>query len=166
VQNQKKIENEFIEKIREHQGILHKISFVYSKNNAADKEDLYQEMVLQLWKSYPSFRQEAKFSTWMYRVAINTAITLTKKAALFGNQKIQISEEYAIAEDIDYSEDIKILYKAISKLSKIEKAVILLWLEEKTYNEIAQIVGISEKNVSVKLVRSKKKLAKIIKKIS
>ena len=165
MKNQREIEQEFIEQIQKHQGILHKICFVYSNSNA-DKEDLYQEIVLQLWKSYPSFRKEAKFSTWMYRVALNTAITLNKKAALFENHKTQLSGEYEITEVIDYSEDIKILYKAISKLSKIEKAIIMLWLEEKAYNEIAEIVGISEKNVSVKLVRSKKKLAKIIKEIS
>ena len=165
MQNQREIEKEFVEQIQKYQGILHKICFVYSNNNA-DKEDLYQEIVLQLWKSYPSFRHEAKFSTWMYRIALNTAITLNKKAALFENYKTQLSEEYAIAEAIDYSEDIKILYKAISKLSKIEKAIIMLWLEEKKYSEIAAIIGISEKNVSVKLVRSKKKLAKTIKKLS
>lgn len=165
MQNQNEIEKEFVEQIQKHQGILHKICFVYSNNNG-DKEDLYQEIVLQLWKSYPSFRKEAKFSTWMYRVALNTSITLNKKAALFENHKTQLSEEYEIAEVIDYSEDIKILYKAISKLSKIEKVIIMLWLEEKTYSEIAEIVGMSEKNVSVKLVRSKKKLAQIIKKLS
>lgn len=165
MQNQREIEKEFIEQIQKHQGILHKICFVYS-NSKADKEDLNQEIVLQLWKSYPSFRKEAKFSTWMYRVALNTAITLNKKAVLFENHKTQLSDEYAIAEVNDYSEDIKILYKAISKLSKIEKAIIMLWLEEKAYSEIAEIVGISEKYVSVKLVRSKKKLAKLIKMIS
>lgn len=102
----------------------------------------------------------------MYRVALNTAITLNKKAVFFENHKTQLSDAYAITEVIDYSEDIKILYKAISRLSKIEKAIIMLWLEEKTYSEIAEIVGISEKNVSVKLVRSKKKLANLIKVIS
>ena len=165
MRNQREIEKEFIAQIQKHQGILHKICFVYS-NNKADKEDLYQEIVLQLWKSYPSFRKESKFSTWMYRVALNTAITLNRKAALFENHKTQLSEEYAIAEVIDYSEDIKILYKAISKLSKIEKAIIMLWLEEKAYSEISEIVGISEKNVSVKLVRTKNKLEQIIKKLS
>jgi len=164
VQNQREIEKVFVKQIQKHQGILHKICFVYS-NNTADKEDLYQEIVLQLWKSYSSFRKEAKFSTWMYRVALNTAITLNKKASKF-KTKVLISDDYTVEQVDDYSEDIKILYRAISKLSKIEKAIILLWLEEKTYSEIAEIVGISEKNVSVKLVRSKKKLAKLIKKIS
>jgi len=164
VQNQSEIEQAFVGHIKKHQGILHKICFFYSNSNE-EKDDLYQEIVLQLWKSYPSFRKEAKFSTWMYRVALNTAITLNKKASKFKN-KVQISNDYAVEQVDDYSEDITILYKAITKLSKIEKAIILLWLEEKAYSEIAQIVGISEKNVSVKLVRSKKKLAKIIKRIS
>jgi len=154
VQNQKQREQEFIARIQKHQGILHKICFVYSHNNA-DKEDLYQEIVLQLWKSYPSFRQESKFSTWMYRVAFNTAITLNKKASKFKN-KAEISDDYTVEKVDDYSEEIKLLYKAISKLSKIEKAIVMLWLEQKTYNEIAEIIGISEKNVGVKLVRSKK----------
>ena len=164
MQNQREIEKEFVKRIQKHQGILHKICFVYSNNNA-DKEDLYQEIVLQLWKSYPSFRQESKFSTWMYRVALNTAITLNKKASKFKN-KAEISDDYTVEKVDDYSEEIKLLYKAISKLSKIEKAIVMLWLEQKTYNEIAEIIGISEKNVGVKLVRSKKKLAKIIKKLS
>ena len=164
MQSQKETEKEFIARIQKHQGILHKIWFVYAHSNA-DKEDLYQEIVLQLWKSYSSFRQESKFSTWMYRVALNTAITLNKKASKFKN-KAQISDDYVVEKVDDYSEEIQILYKAISKLSKIEKAIVMLWLEEKTYKEIAEIIGISAKNVSVKLVRSKKKLSKIIKKIS
>ena len=98
----------------------------------------------------------------MYRVALNTAIRLNKKAAKFKNTRLPLKTEYVSEATPDYSEDIRILYEAISKLSKIEKAVILLWLEEKTYGEISEIVGISEKNVSVKLVRSKRKLEKII----
>lgn len=159
------IEKDFVAKIQNHQGVLHKICFVYSTPKTT-KEDLYQEIVLQLWRSYSSFRGEAKFSTWMYKVAINTAITLNKKLTFFENISSLESSEYANEEVVDYSEDIKILYKAISKLNKIEKAIILLWLDEKPYSEISEIIGISEKNVSVKMVRSKKKLAEIIKKLS
>jgi len=158
------IEKEFILKIQHHQGILHKICFVYAKNKS-DKEDLYQEMILQLWKSYPSFKGQAEFSTWMYRVALNTAITFTKKASIFINRKAPRSESYDLEKAMDFSEDIRILYKAISQLNKIEKAIILLWLEEKSYTEIAETVGISVKNVSVKLVRIKAKLAEMIKKL-
>ncbi len=102
----------------------------------------------------------------MYRVSLNTAITLNKKAALFEKNKAPLRDEYIYEDATDYSEDIRILYKAISKLNKVEKAIILLWIEEKSYKEISEIVGISEKNVGVKLVRSKKKLGKIIKMIS
>ena len=100
---------------------MHKICFVYAKNSA-DKEDLYQEIVLQLWKSYSSFKHKSMFSTWMYRIAINTALTLTKKRSLFENNTTFLDEEFGAEEPFDYSEDIKILYKAISKLSKVEKS--------------------------------------------
>lgn len=164
MQSRIEIEKEFIEKIQKHQGILHKICFVYAKNNS-DNEDLYQEMILQLWKSYSLFREESKFSTWMYRVALNTVITMTKKASLFERNNSLSSEDFIREEFTDYSEDIKILYKAISNLSKVEKAIILLWLEEKSYKEITETMGVSEKNISVKLVRTKKKLAIMIEKL-
>jgi RNA polymerase sigma-70 factor, ECF subfamily len=158
------IEKEFIAKIDKHQGILHKICFVYATNNA-DKEDLYQEIILQLWKSYASFKGKSEFSTWMYKVALNTAITLNKKATFFYKSSENISGTFDYTESMEYSEDIKILYRAISKLSKIEKAIILMWLEEKSYDEIAETIGITVKNVSVKLVRIKNKLAEIIEKL-
>lgn len=159
-----KIEKEFIAKIDKYQGILHKICFVYARNNA-DKEDLYQEIILQLWKSYASFKGKSEFSTWMYRVALNTAITLTKKATFIFKSPENISSSFDYTKSLEYSEDIKILYKAISKLSKIEKAIILMWLEEKSYDEIAETIGITVKNVSVKLVRIKNKLAELIEKL-
>ncbi|MCP4977569.1 MAG: sigma-70 family RNA polymerase sigma factor [Maribacter sp.] len=158
------MEKEFIAKIQKHQGISHKICFVYAKNDA-DKEDLYQEIILQLWKSYSSFKGRSEFSTWMYRVALNTAITLTKKFS-YTNWNIEnIPNTYEFEKTMELSEDIKILYKAISKLNKVEKAIILMWLEEKSYDEIAETIGITVKNVSVKLVRTKKKLAELIEKL-
>lgn len=156
------IEKEFLSKVGTHQGILHKICFLYSSSKT-DKQDLYQEITLQLWKSYPSFKGESEFSTWMYRVALNTAISLTKKPSYFtysaDEPEIPYDTEYALG----VNEDIQILYKAISQLKKIEKAIVLLWLEEKSYEEIASTIGITTKNVSVKLVRVKSKLAEIIK---
>ena len=156
------IEAEFLARIRKHQGILHKICFVYSGCNA-DKEDIYQEMTLQLWKSYPSFKGQSEFSTWMYRVALNTAIGLTKKPPYFVDSTAAPSELVDFEGSMDLSEDIKLLYRAISRLGKVEKAIVLLWLEEKSYDEIAETIGITVKNVSVKLVRVKAKLAEIIK---
>lgn len=162
--NPKDIENDFIAKIDAHQGILHKICFVYA-NTASEKDDLYQEMVLQLWKSYPSFLGKSKFSTWMYRVALNTAITLTKKPKLVFNAIEKQSVSTSFEASMEYSEDVKVLYKAISHLNKIEKAIVLLWLEEKSYAEISETIGITVSNVSVKLTRIKVKLAELIEKL-
>ena len=158
-------EKEFITLIQKHEGILHKICFVYAKNDA-DKEDLYQEIILQLWKSYTSFEGKSKFSTWMYRVALNTAITLARKPRMFEKPGNEIPGSYEFESKMDYSEDVKILYKSISQLKKVEKAIVLLWLEEKSYTEIGEAVGISDKNVGVKLGRIKSKLAEIIKSLS
>jgi RNA polymerase sigma-70 factor (ECF subfamily) len=157
-------ETEFLKLIREHQSIIHKTCFMYCRNRA-DKEDMYQEIVLQLWKSFPSFKGQAAFSTWMYRVALNTAISMTKRP----NPFVFTAREPVVPCQMDdagvVSEDIKILYRAISRLNKVEKAIVLLWLEERSYEEIAGITGITVKNVSVKLVRIKSKLAEIIEKI-
>ena len=158
-------EAEFLDLIKKHQNIIHKICFVYSFNKT-DRQDLYQEIILQVWKSYTSFKGQSAFSTWLYRVALNTAITINKRPNLFIDSKnppptVSDDEEY-IAE---LSEEIKILYKAIGYLKKVEKAIILLWLEEKSYEEISALIGITVKNVSVKLFRIKSKLADIIKKL-
>ena len=111
------------------------------------------------------FRAESEFATWMYRVALNTAITMTKKPGRKFHKKIKLDEIEDRTGSSDYDEEIMILYRAISKLKKLEKALILLWLEEKSYQEISDTIGISVKNVSVKLVRIKNKLEKIIKKM-
>ncbi len=162
--NEKHKEAKFLQLIHKHQSIIHKICFLYCRNNS-DKEDLYQEITLQLWKSFSSFKGQAAFSTWMYRVALNTAITITRKPSMFvDTQKVAVVP-YEIDNTLEFSEDVKILYKAISQLNKVEKGIILLWLEEKSYEYIAKTIGITVKNVSVKLVRIKSKLAEIIKKI-
>jgi RNA polymerase sigma-70 factor (ECF subfamily) len=161
---QKKDEARFLELIQKHQSIIHKICFMYCRNTA-DKEDLYQEITLQLWKSFATFKGQAAFSTWMYRVALNTAISLTKKPRIYTDAG-KISElPCKYYETDDFSDDVRTLYIAISKLKKVEKGIILLWLEEKSYEEIAETIGITVKNVSVRLVRIKSRLAEIIKDI-
>jgi len=157
------LEKEFLDQVKSHQNIIHKICFIYSKNRS-DKEDLYQEIVLQLWKSYPTFGKRSAFSTWMYRVALNTAISTTKKFWFSTGTELP---DIAFEDEskMDLSEDIRVLYRAISKLAKTEKAVILLWLESRSYEEIAETTGISVKNVSVKLVRIKARLSEIIRKM-
>ncbi len=131
-------------------------------NGWADREDLFQEICLQLWKSYPNFREEAQFSTWMYRVALNTAIsTVRKKKNGFSFELLRETDRIP-DESSNEKDQIKLLYSAISKLNRIDKAIILLWLEEKNYEEIAAIMGTSKKNVSVKLVRIKRKLEELV----
>jgi RNA polymerase sigma-70 factor (ECF subfamily) len=163
VPRQQEIAQEFMDRIRQHQGILHKILAVYSEHSA-DREDLKQEMILQLWRSYSSFKGRSAFSTWMYRVALNTAITFTRKINFYRRHTEDLSAVDNCPQSV-YSEDLQLLYRAISQLNKVEKAIILMWLNELPYREIAETLGITEKNVSVRIVRIKGKLAKLIKKL-
>jgi len=159
--NRKKTEKEFIDRINKHRGILHKIVLLYS-DNEFDKQDLYQEVLLQLWKSYPTFNGHSKFSTWMYRVAFNTVIGFTQKKSLISTQTDYKTDFYDMEKSMELSEDVKILYKAISSLKKVDKAIILMWLDDRSYSEISETIGISIKNVSVKLVRIKRHLTDVI----
>ncbi len=159
------MESEFVKRISENQGIIHKVCSIYC-DTEEDKRDLFQEIVVQLWKSYPSFRQESKFSTWMYRVALNTAITSFKKSKRQPDRSgltldtVQLaSEEYNPETD----ELMQKMHQAISTLSGIEKSIILLFLENKSYEEIAEITGITQNYVRVKMNRIKKKLKKNMK---
>jgi len=157
------VEKEFIELIKNHQGILHKICNVYFIRNPY-KEDYYQEILIRLWKSYPSFRNQSAFSTWLYRVALNTAIDLIRKENLQPVHTELSQIEYNIPDhehNID-SEKKETLYQAIGQLSDVEKAIILLYLEDYSYKEISEIIGISESNTGVKISRIKNQLIKIL----
>ncbi len=157
------VEKEFIELIKNHQGILHKICSVYFIRNPY-KEDYYQEILIRLWKSYPSFRNQSAFSTWLYRVALNTAIDIIRKENLQPVHTELSKIEYNIPDqehNIE-SEKKETLYQAISQLSDVEKAIIILYLEDYSYKEIAEIIGISESNTGVKINRIKSQLIKIM----
>lgn len=157
-------QTEFLRLVKEHGRIISKICFIYCKTST-DREDLYQEIVLQLWKSFKSFSDRAAFSTWMYRVALNTAISFTKKPSFIitaGELPDQVSDDEYLS---DLSEDIRLLHRAIAMLGRIDKALIILWLEDRSYEEIAGTLGISVKNVSVKLVRIKARLAETMKRM-
>lgn len=157
-------EKEFIQQIQEHQNIIHKISSVYMQD-AADKEDLFQEVTLQAWKAYPKFRGDAKFSTWLYRIALNTAITFYRKekkqVPAFNVEKVP--EKMQDTENA-IEEQVKAMYLAIGDLSKIDKALVMLYLEDYSYNEIGDMLGISANNVAVKMNRLKVKLKEITQK--
>ncbi|OCA79272.1 RNA polymerase subunit sigma-70 [Chryseobacterium contaminans] len=157
-------EKTFIDFLKPNQKLIHKICRIYT-DNAEDHEDLFQEITIQLWKSFPGFKGEAKFSTWMYRVALNTAITLFRKPQKYNAQAVEIDVsslriEYEIYEDDEYK--LQKMYKAIYKLSDVEKALIMMYLEDKPYKEIGEILGITEGNARVKMNRAKNNLKNII----
>ena len=147
--------------IEKHQAIIHKITMIYAMA-PSDREDLFQDICLQLWKSYPNFRSDAKFSTWMYRVALNTAISNVRKSRNKPGFVQLLDIDRSLDDLTGEMEKVKLLYTAISKLNRIDKAIILLWLDEKNYDEIASIIGISKSNVGVKLVRIKRKLEELV----
>ncbi len=158
------MEREFVNIITKNQGIIHKVCSIYC-DDEEDRKDLFQEIVAQLWRSYPSFRNEAKFSTWMYRVAINTAITSFKKGKKQLRRQPVLEQNLQIADDVydcEQEDKIKQLYQAVGKLSGIEKSIVLLFLESKGYEEIAEITGISQNYVRVKMNRIRKKLKKLM----
>ncbi|MDA3818305.1 MAG: sigma-70 family RNA polymerase sigma factor [Prolixibacteraceae bacterium] len=154
----------FLNIITENQGLIHKVCGIYC-DTSEDREDLFQEIVAQLWRAFPTFRSESKISTWMYRVSLNTAITHFKKDKRRPDQdkldqnRVQVPD---IEYDTTYEENLKLLHKAIEELTGVEKSIILLYLEEKKYEEIAEIVGITQNYVRVKMNRIKAKLKKLL----
>src|SRR5688572_18981525 len=128
------METAFIEMINNHRGIIYKVSNLYC-HEKADKEDLFQEIVIQLWKSFPTFRNESKLSTWMYRVALNTAISFFRKETKKPERKSITDIELQIPEFVTDDDNLMLLNQAIQRLTKIEKALIMLYLEEKSYQE-------------------------------
>ncbi|MDB5136405.1 MAG: polymerase subunit sigma-70 [Mucilaginibacter sp.] len=146
----------FIQVIKENEGLIYKVAKVYT-NSKEDEQDLYQEVVYQLWKSYGSFRNESKISTWMYRIALNTAIAQLNKEKKKGSYT-PIDEALLNRPDTKDTlkeEQIEVLYAHIKKLSAVEKGIILLYLEGKTYDEIATITGFTPTNVGTRLGRIK-----------
>ncbi len=156
-------EYEFTRIIKDHEGVIYKITTIYT-NNQDDQKDLYQEIVYQLWKSFDSFKGNSKISTWMYRVALNTAITRLKKEKrrvdYIGIDKVimQQTEQH----DSVFEERLKLLYTHIQGLNELEKGLMLLLLEGKKYEEIALITGLSPSNVGTRISRIKLKLKTLI----
>lgn len=160
--NRNQLEDSFVTLISNNENLIYKICNIYGVNEA-DREDLKQEIVFQLWKSYPNFRKEAKVQTWMYKVALNTALYFKRKKNI-STTRLSNTEYNEDESNQRFEEQLEDLYKAIRKLKNIDRAIILLYLERKTYLQISEIVGLSEKNIGVKLVRIREKLKNIVNK--
>ncbi|MCG8697881.1 MAG: RNA polymerase sigma factor [Bacteroidales bacterium] len=161
----KKVDSRFIDTINENAAILHKIGCMYCDTNE-DREDLKQEILFQLWKSFPKFKGQSAVSTWIYRVALNTAITFLKKEQR-DISKIEPCPVLMLVnnneEDEQLTERLSAMHQAIGKLSNVDKALVTLYLENKSYEEISEIMGISQVNARVKLNRIKERLKKLMK---
>jgi RNA polymerase sigma factor (sigma-70 family) len=158
-------EEQFISVIKENEGLIYKVVKLYTSAKE-DEQDLYQEIVYQLWRSFNSFRNESKISTWMYRIALNTSIANLNKAKKRGIQ-LPISETLlnrADFSDGSKQEKVDALYAQIRKLDSIEKGIILLHLEGNSYDEIASVTGFTSTNVGTRLGRIKQKIISQIKK--
>jgi RNA polymerase sigma-70 factor, ECF subfamily len=160
----KDLEHKFISEFQQHQNIIHKVCRIYTNNQEAHN-DLFQEITIQLWKAYPKFRGDSKLSTWMYRIGLNTAITLYRKS----KRSVKTQDFDTVLHKIESThyddseeEQLKIMYTAIQQLSDIDKALVFLYLEDKNYKEIAETLGISEVNARVKMNRIKTRLKKIL----
>jgi RNA polymerase sigma-70 factor (ECF subfamily) len=149
------LEAKFAEMVREHKGIIFTACYMFSKDQD-EVNDLFQEVLINLWKGMDSFRGESDIKTWIYRVSLNTCISSERKKK---RNTLPLDMDVNLYEDRDEDTlQIKMLYRRINKLGFFDRAIVLLWLENMSYEEIAAIAGISVKNVSVRLVRIKEQL--------
>lgn len=156
------VEREFVSVIKEYERVIYKVCYLYTTKNAT-LNDLYQEVTINLWKAYPKFRHECKISTWIYRIALNTCISFIRKEKNIPEivTLTQNETEWMTEEQDELQIMLKELYLLISQLGQLDKSIILLYLEEKNYEEIAEITGLTVTNVATKLSRIKDKLKKM-----
>ncbi len=161
------LKEEFLEILSNYQGILHKVSLVYFKN-ISDREDNLQEIIYQLWKSYPKLKNRKSIGSWIYSVSINTSISRIKKQSRLEYKETlpDLSDQSNIIDDISINESLQLLLNAIYDLNEIDKSIMLLYLEEKSYDEISEIIGLSKSNVGVRINRAKEFLKQNIKKLN
>ena len=150
------LENEFTRIVREHKDTIYMVCYMFSKDNA-EVEELYQEILINLWRSLPSFEGRSSVRTWIWRISLNTCVSIDRKKRR--REKLPLELDIDLYNDSDRdTKQIKLLHERINRLGPFDRAIILLWLENMSYEEIGAIVGISEKNVSVRLYRIKEQL--------
>ena len=157
----KELEKDFLEMIGAQKRTIYKVCYIYA-NDQDDLNDLFQETVLNLWKSFPRYRGDSTLNTWVYRIAMNTCITFLRRSSS-RPQTVPITAQVAssLETDEETASRLRDLYRLINQLGKLDRALILLWLEERSYQEMADILGLSKANVAVKLTRIKEKLKKM-----
>jgi RNA polymerase sigma-70 factor (ECF subfamily) len=150
------MKEEFIEILTNYQGILHKVNLIYFRN-ISDREDNFQEIVYQLWKSFPNLQNKNSIGSWIYAVSINTSISKLKKESRieYRNSFPESLDTIDTFEEIASNENFRLLFQAIYNLNEIDKSIMLLYLDEMSYDEIAEILGISKSNVGVRINRAK-----------
>jgi len=160
----KSLKEEFLEILSNYQGILHKVNLIYFRNKA-DREDNFQEIMYQLWKSFPGLQNRNSIGSWIYAVSINTSISrLKKEARIEYREKLPESiDKFDLIEELSFNENFRMLLQAIYQLNEIDKSIMLLYLEEKSYDEISEILGISKSNVGVRINRAKELLKQNLK---
>ena len=150
------LEQQFAQTVKEHKGTIYTVCYMFSKD-ADEVNDLFQEVLVNLWKGFEGFEHRSDIRTWIYRVALNTCISLDRKKRRVATA--QVSMDINLFEDSDEdTRQVDMLHKRISKLQPFDRAIVLLWLENLSYEEIGQIVGITTKNVSVRLFRIREQL--------
>lgn len=160
----KTIKEEFIKLLTAYQGIIHKVNLIYFKRTE-DREDNFQEIAYHMWKAYPALKNKDKIASWIYSIAINTSISKIRKDSKYVvNDKMELNKDLTHSpENIEYGIDFEHLLDAITKLNEIDRSIMLLYLEEYSYNEIAEIIGISVSNTGTRISRAKKQLTKFLK---
>ncbi len=157
-------EQQFISIVKEYERVIYKVCFMYASDRAP-LSDLYQEVVINIWRAYPTFRNESKLSTWIYRIALNTCISFVRKEKNIPKFIHLSTEIYTFPEEQDELNGmLQELHRLINRLGQLDKSIVLLYLEEKPYEEIAEITGLSVSNVGTRLNRIREKMRKMKKK--
>jgi RNA polymerase sigma-70 factor (ECF subfamily) len=163
--SQRELHSAFISLVQQHERIIYKMCYLYA-DNADDRKDLYQDIVVQVWKAYPNFRGDAKFSTWLYQIAINTAlsyISRNKRSIVSFIPGETLPEVADTGINTEHDEQLALLHKSIACLNEIEKAIVVLYIDNKSYEEMESIMGINNGALRTKMNRIKEKLKKITK---
>lgn len=158
-------ETRFAELLERHRGIVFKVAATYCRN-PADREDVAQEIVTQLWRAYPKFDATRTFSTWMYRIALNVAISFVRSNSVRERHTVALDETHDVEDSSagppEEDERTRLLYAFIDRLDALNRALLLLYLDEHSYRDIAAILGITETNVATKISRLKQRFAREI----